>query len=158
MQVQYLHCDNAGKNIAFEKACKQEGLQLEFEYTAPGMLQQNDSIEQKFTSLFNQVSAMLNDGKFDTYLCNDLWAEAANTAMHLKNNLLMPNRLLSLFQQFSEGNLMQKFGEMCITTYSDNTHHAKLVNFGAPCIWVGYTDGHPTDTYWVFNPKTKKII
>ena len=39
MQVQHLCCDNAGENIAFKKACKQEGLEMEFQYTVPGMLQ-----------------------------------------------------------------------------------------------------------------------
>ena len=53
---------------------------------------------------------------------------------------------------------MQKLGEMCITNYSDNTHWAKLANSGAPGIWVGYADGHPTGTYQVFNSKTKNMI
>ena len=53
---------------------------------------------------------------------------------------------------------MQKFGEMYITTYRDNTHWAKLANQGTPGIWVGYAEVHPTGTYWGFNPKTKKII
>ena len=35
MQVQYLCCYNAGENIAFKKTCKQEGLGLEFVFTAP---------------------------------------------------------------------------------------------------------------------------
>ena len=52
---------------------------------------------------------------------------------------------------------MQKFGEMCIAIYRDNTHQAKLANQGTPGIWVSYAGGHPTGTYWVFNPKTKKI-
>ena len=54
--------------------------------------------------------------------------------------------------------LMQNFGEMCITTYRDNTYQAKLANFGTPGIWVGYAEGHSTGTYQVFNPKMKKII
>ena len=53
---------------------------------------------------------------------------------------------------------MQKFGEMCIATYKDNTHRAKLANHRTPGIWVGYAENHPTGTYWVFNPKTKCII
>ena len=53
---------------------------------------------------------------------------------------------------------MQKIGEMCITTYRDYTHFAKLVNQDTPDICVDYAEGHPTGTYWVFNPKTKKII
>ena len=52
MHVQYLHCDNAGKNVVFKKACKQEGLGMDFEYTAQGMPQQNGYVEQKFTTLF----------------------------------------------------------------------------------------------------------
>ena len=47
---------------------------------------------------------------------------------------------------------MQKFGEMCITTYRDDTHCQ-----GTPGIWVGYVEGHPISTHQVFNPKTKKI-
>ena len=53
---------------------------------------------------------------------------------------------------------MQKFGELCITTNRDSTHQAKLANYNTPSVWVGYTDGHPTVTYRVFNPKTKKVI
>ena len=43
-------------------------------------------------------------------------------------------------------------------TYMDNTHWAKLANQKTPGIWAGYAKGHSTGTYWVFNPKTKKII
>ena len=34
LQVQYLCCNNAGENVAFERACKQEGMGVDFEYTA----------------------------------------------------------------------------------------------------------------------------
>ena len=40
-QVQRLQCDNLGGNQAFERACNQEGLGINFEYTAPGTPQQN---------------------------------------------------------------------------------------------------------------------
>ena len=53
---------------------------------------------------------------------------------------------------------MHNFGEMCITTYKDNTHAAKLANCGTPSIWVGFTENHLAGTYQIFNPKTKKII
>ena len=36
LQVQYLHCDNAGENVVFKRPCKQEGLGVDFDYTAPG--------------------------------------------------------------------------------------------------------------------------
>ena len=72
----------------FAKTCKQDGLGVNFEYTATGMLQQNGCIEHKFATLFNRVRAMLNGGKFTTYLQSGLWAEAANTDMLLKNHLI----------------------------------------------------------------------
>ena len=53
---------------------------------------------------------------------------------------------------------MQKFDEMCITTFKDNLHWAELTNHGTPGFWVGYAENHPTGTYQIFNPKTKKII
>ena len=68
LQVQCLHCDNAGENQAFKRACKPEGLGINFEYTAPGTPKQNGCIEHKFATLFNRVWDMLNGGKFTAYL------------------------------------------------------------------------------------------
>ena len=51
---------------------------------------------------------------------------------------------------------MQKFGEMCIATYRDNT--SKFANQGTPGIWVGYVEGDPPGIHKVFNPTMKKII
>ena len=51
---------------------------------------------------------------------------------------------------------MQKFREICIFTYKDNTHWAKLYNQGTPDIWVGYAEGNPTGSYWIFQPQDKK--
>ena len=102
-----------------------------FKYTAPSMPQQNGHAKHKFTTLFNWVHAVLINIKFIAYLQSGLWAEATNTAMLLKNNLLTPNRTLSPFQQFfGKGKKpvltsMQKFGDMCIATYKDNTHWSK---------------------------------
>ena len=47
---------------------------------------------------------------------------------------------------------------MCITTYRDNTHWAILANQCNPGNWVCYVEGHLTNTYRLFNPKTKNII
>jgi len=164
LQVHRVRCDNAGENQAFEKVCNQEGLGIDFEYTAPGTPQQNGRVERKFATLFNRVRAMLNGGKFSPYLRNGLWAEAANTATYLENHLITPNRSLTPYQQFfGKGHLhiltsMQKFGEICIATFKDNTHRAKLANQGTPGIWVGFANNHPTGTHRIFNPKTKRII
>ena len=164
LQVQRLRCNNAGENQALKQTCNQEGLVINFEYTAPGTPQQNGLIEHKFATLFNWVCALLNGGKFTAYLQSGLWAEAANTATILKNNLITPTRTLNPFEQFfgkGKQNVlfsMQKFGEMCINTFKDNTHWAKLANRGTTGIWVGYAKNHPTGTYWIFNPKTNELF
>ena len=82
--------------------------------------------------------------------------------MLLENNLITPNSTLSPFQRFfgkgkkNDLTLMQKFDEMCIATYKDNSHQAKLANCLTPGVWVGYAKNHPASTYWIFNRKTKK--
>ena len=35
VDVRYVCCDNAGKNEAFEGLCKQKGMSVNFEHTAP---------------------------------------------------------------------------------------------------------------------------
>ena len=111
-----------------------KGWGVDFEFTGLSMPQQNGCIERKFVAIVNWVCAMLNSGNFNAYLQNGLWAEAVNTTTLLKDNLLTPNRNLSPFQHFwgkrkrSIQSLMQKFGEMCSTTYRDNSHWAKLAN------------------------------
>ena len=65
---------------------------MDFEYTAPGMPQQNGHVEQKFATLINQVHTIPG-----------LWTNAANTTMLLKNNLLTPNRTLAHFNNFWDG-------------------------------------------------------
>ena len=68
LQTQYLRCDNACENQAFEKNCKKEGLGNDFEFIAPGMPQQNEHVEHNFATLFNWVCAVLNGGKFTAFL------------------------------------------------------------------------------------------
>ena len=70
--VRYAYCDNAWENEAFEWLCKQEGMGVKLEYTMSGTLQQNGRVERKFTTLCNQVHAMMNSVKFYPSLKNCL--------------------------------------------------------------------------------------
>ena len=102
LEVQFLHCDNAGEYIAFEEAHKRKG-GSDSKYTAPGMPQQNGCVKRKLTTLFNQVCALLNSSKFHAYLQNGLRAKAVNTTMLFENKYLTPTKILSPFQHFLEG-------------------------------------------------------
>ena len=69
LQVQCLRCNNAGKNQPFERTCKQEGLGIDFKYTAPGTPQQNGCIKCKFATLFHeQKKCVTIDGTHHTSL------------------------------------------------------------------------------------------
>ena len=70
-----------------------------FLYTAPGTPQQNVQVERKFQTLYGKVRAMLNGGEFTKSWKNLLWAECANTATVLENNLVAKAGTLSPFQQ-----------------------------------------------------------
>ena len=48
------------KMFDFESEYKEEGMRIKFEYTTPGTPQQNGHVEQKFSTLFNRVCAMIN--------------------------------------------------------------------------------------------------
>ena len=75
MHIQYLCCDNAGENVIFEKACKQEGLTWDFENYCPRYATTELQCQEKFTTLFNQVCVILNSGKFNAFLHKGLWAK-----------------------------------------------------------------------------------
>jgi transposase InsO family protein len=60
LTVKYVRCDNAGKNIKLEEACKKDGLGIQFEYTSPGTPQRNGLVKRKFATLYGRVRAMMN--------------------------------------------------------------------------------------------------
>ena len=79
MQVQYMLCDNQVRMLPSRKLANRKGWGWKL-HSLPLL------VEWKFTTLFNQVHAMLNIGKFKAFLQNCLWAEAENTATLLENN------------------------------------------------------------------------
>jgi hypothetical protein len=64
IMVKILRCDNAGENMSAAKLCQDEGLGINFEYTAPNTPQHsNGRVERKFTTLFGRIRSMLNGAK-----------------------------------------------------------------------------------------------
>jgi GH18 family chitinase len=75
--------------MKLEQACQCEGLDIQFEYTAPdGTPQQNGEVERKFATLYARVRAILNQAQLTESLRNGLWAVAAATATLIKNALV----------------------------------------------------------------------
>ena len=52
VQLKYIHCDN-GEADAFEWLCKQEKMNVKFEYTASGTPQQSQWMKRKVYTLFS---------------------------------------------------------------------------------------------------------
>jgi hypothetical protein len=75
-------------------------LGIQFEYTAPGTLQQNGKVEQKFTTLYARERAMLNHTRLTETLRKGLWAEAAATATLIENVLVTKNQVMVLHLMF----------------------------------------------------------
>ena len=141
-------CNNAGENVAFKKACKQEGMGVKF----------NGHVKQKFVAFFNCIQNSLPFRKTGYGL------KLPRPPCFLRIISSFPNKAISPFQQFlGKGkrnilSLVQEFGNMCITTYRDNAHQAKLANWAVSGLWVEFAEGCPADTYQVFNHKIKQII
>ena len=48
LQIQYHYCDIAGENVAFKRYHTQEGLGVDFKYTAPDMPEWNGHVATLF--------------------------------------------------------------------------------------------------------------
>ena len=69
-----------GKSSHWKRLAKRKGWEC--------FLNTQQRVEQKFATLYSQVRAMLNGGKFTLSLQNQLWAEAAHMATVLQNNMV----------------------------------------------------------------------
>ena len=80
MQVQYLHCDNVGENVAFEKSCNRKGWGL----TSNIMLQANHNkmaVPNKnllVSSISSTGYLQCSTAEQQHFSTNGLWAEIAN--------------------------------------------------------------------------------
>jgi hypothetical protein len=162
--VRLIRCDNAGENKSLQKLCEQEGLGIQFEYTAPGTPQLNGRVERKFATLYGRVRAMLNGARLTKELRNGLWTEAARTASDLENTLVSSTRPVAPFNQFFEKELpgirnAHPFGEMGIVNHHQGkTLRGKLEDRGRACLHLGRATDQPRDTYRFLNLQTRKII
>ena len=82
--VKYIRLDNAGENKKLERDCKNDGLGIKFEWTAPGTPQQNGRVERKFTTLYGQMRVMFLESRLTEEMKKGLWTKGAATATILE--------------------------------------------------------------------------
>jgi hypothetical protein len=73
--VNFLRLDNAGENFALEKLCKQQNVDVKFEFSGPRTPQRNGMVERKFQTLYGKIRAMFNDAGIEGDFRKGLWVE-----------------------------------------------------------------------------------
>jgi hypothetical protein len=53
--VKFLRGDDAGENFALEKLCKQQNVDVKFEFSGPRTPQRNGKVEQEFLTLYGRI-------------------------------------------------------------------------------------------------------
>ena len=163
-KVTYIRCDNAGENQAFERAAKSEGLQLTFEYTAPGTPQQNGKVERKFAMLYGRVRAMLNAACLTKALRHGLWAEAARTATLLENATVSTHETTTAYYKIHNKHPnfvkhLRTFGEVAIVRdHATSKIKGKLENRGLEGIFLGYAMNHDANVYRLLKLANNRVI
>ena len=161
-KVKFLRCDNAGENIATEHVCKEEGLGVIFEYTAPNTPQQNGRVERRFATLYGRVRSMLNAARFSREFRRGLWAECARTACELDNldcdNKVGKPRYEQFFgKDYKPFPYLRKFGEIGVVTKGKDIC-SKLINKGEACLYLGHAENHSAEVARFMKLSTKRVI
>ena len=160
--VKKIRCDNAGENQKTEEVCKELGLGIDFEYSAPNSPQQNGRVERKFATLYGRVRSMLNGAHLTPSLRSGLWAECAHTATYI-DNLDCDNATgeprFKLFHGTDDKRFsyLRKFGEMAIVKVGTSIQN-KLENRGIPAIYLGHAPNHSSEVSRFLKISTKKVI
>ena len=155
-KIQILRSDN-GKEYtsnSFNSFCEEAGIQHQL--TAPYTPQKNRVSERRNKFILEMTRCMLHEKN----LPKKLWAEAANTAVFLQNQLL--TRAVKDQTSFEAWygykpslNFLKIFGCLCFTLVPQ-IKRDKLDKRALPGIFIGYS--LVAKTYKVFQPQTEKIV
>ena len=95
-------CDNAGENEVLERESDKNELGIVFEYTGPGIPQQNGMVERSFVMVMGRARAMMNHAGFTMPKRQQLWCKAAQTATLLDSILVQDSAKSPPFINFLE--------------------------------------------------------
>ena len=84
-KVKFLRMDNSGENVGLKTRLEREKVNVQIEFTAPNIPQQNGKVERSFATLWGRLRAMLNNSGVPIELREKLWAECGLTATKLCN-------------------------------------------------------------------------
>jgi hypothetical protein len=127
-------------------------MNVSFEYTSPETPEQNGQAEQSFATLWGRVRAMLNCSGVPQEMRDKLWEECASTAT-LLSNVMSRKDGKSPYESFygKRGWIQPIFGEVGIKL-------SKFSNKGNHCLFLGFAEDHPKDTYRVLDLKNQSVM
>ena len=163
VSIETLRCDNAGENVKFKKLAEEEGLGVQFEFTAPYTPQQNGSVERSFATSFGRIRAMMNFAGLNGDLRYSLWAECANVETDICNISVSKNGDKSPYEKsmFKKSpkfiDNLRVFGEVGVL-FNKKKIRGKMENRGESCIFVGYPKDHGSEVFRVYKLKTKSVV
>lgn len=161
--TKYIRCDNAGENLATERLCNQQGLGIDFEYTAPNSPQQNGRVERRFATLYGRVRSMLNAAQLNQEFRKGLWAECARTATYLDNQDCenSENKRPRFTEFYGRDDksfpYIRRFGEVAVVK-TGNKIQNKLENRGEPALYLGHAEKHSDEVSRFLKLTTKRVI
>ena len=164
IDVKYIRLDNSGENRSLQKECEKQNLGIIFEFTAPGIPQQNSVVECKIPTLMGRSRAMMIEAGFSQQDKRKFWCEVISTATKLDNIMVRKERTKPPYTLFYNDEpkykkYLRSFGEMTVIARSDGKKmRSKLDTRGKTGIFVGYADDHAGNIYRFINIQMKKII
>jgi hypothetical protein len=161
-KVKYIQLDNADENLGLKSKIEAEGLSVKLEFTSPETPEQNGQVERSFMTLWGRVRAMLNRSGVPQELREKLWAECASTATKLSDFISKKNGKSAFFEYYGEEpgytNKLRLFGELGTKLLKLYGSPDKLSKKDSHCMFVGFAEGHPQDTYRVLDLKTQGVM
>ncbi|KAJ2965493.1 hypothetical protein NUW54_g14102 [Trametes sanguinea] len=156
VRLKTIRVDNGKEfvNRSIKQFLRAHGTQLEL--TAPHSSAQNGIAERSFLTVLNAARAML----FEANLPTNLWPEAVNYAVYLKNRAptrALPNK--TPFEAFwgHKPNVshLREFGAPCWVLRQDTSLH-KLARKSRLCRFLGFSE--ESRAYRLYDPATRQVI
>ena len=160
--VKYLRCDNAGEHNELISYCERNNIVLE--KTAPNTPQHNGVVERSFATDLNYIRAMLFQANFTPSMVSALWGMAVLYLERTKNmsstsanrGNKSPNQMFDIDENL-DTDFIQPFGRMGFVTIRTKLKK-KLAKRSFKAFMVGKPKHHSRDAYYMYNPKTRKVI
>jgi hypothetical protein len=160
-----LRMDNAGENIKLVKRlCSADWkMNPKIEFTPRDTPQYNHLVEIGFPTIQKQATALMNEANIPKAKRYKVWYKAYGTATKLDG--LVPVEINGKTQTRDEhfygknpafAKHLRTWGEAGVVKLKEKTQ-PKLDNHGKTCMFVGYPDNHPGDTYEMLDWETKGV-